>query len=180
MNNHELERVLRRMLGSVFCGVWASDQLSCLTRSFPLPAYFIVNTHKGDQPGEHWLALTLEEDGSGTFFDSYGFPPDFHYYPRSILRFLEQRVDKIVYHNRQFQHPLSTACGQHCVFYLYHRACGMSFSQTLSLYGKNVMKNDVKASALTKQFQGCTRYRVRSTRVCDHGCCSLGAFLNRG
>ena len=68
MNNHQLEKLLQKVLGDVFCGVWASDQLPSLTRSFALPSYFIVNTHEGHQPGERWLSMTLGEDGSGTFF----------------------------------------------------------------------------------------------------------------
>lgn len=86
MNNHQLGSLLPHLLRDVFCGVWASDQLPLLNPSFRTPAYFIVNTHEGHWPGEHWLALTLKEDGEATIFDSYGFPPDFSHYPSSILQ----------------------------------------------------------------------------------------------
>ncbi|MEQ2301665.1 hypothetical protein AMECASPLE_038394 [Ameca splendens] len=45
------------------------DQTSATTAG---PAYFIVNTHPSHMPGEHWLALTLDENGEASFFDSYG------------------------------------------------------------------------------------------------------------
>ena len=167
---------MHRVLGDVFCGVWASDQLPLLTRSFTPPSYFIVNTHKGHQPGEHWLSLTLEEDGTGTFFDSFGFAPDFNYYPRSILQFLENRSSKILYHNLQLQNPLSDACGQHCVYYLYHRACGLSFQQVLSLYDDDAIKNDLEASNFVKKFQRCIRNR---SKFCQQGACSLETFKRR-
>ena len=122
MDNRQLEHLLHRLLGDVFCGVWASDQLPLLRSEFRAPGYFIVNTHPSHLPGEHWLSLTLEQDGSTTFFDSYGFPPNFPHYPSTILEFLESRAEKILYHDRQLQHPLSVVCGQHCVFYLCHRA----------------------------------------------------------
>ncbi|TWW55937.1 putative RNA-directed DNA polymerase from transposon BS [Takifugu flavidus] len=57
-------------------------------------------------PGEHWLALTLENGGIATFFDSYGFPPDFDHYPPSILQFLEKRSKNIEYHDVQLQHHM--------------------------------------------------------------------------
>lgn len=142
MDNLQIESILNRLLGDVFCGVWACDLLPSLNPSFRTPAYFIVNTHPAHMPGEHWLALTLEKGGEATFFDSYGFPPDFDHYPSSILQFLENRSQNINYHNRQLQHPLSTVCGQHCIYYLCQRACGLSYQQTLSLYSDDVIKND--------------------------------------
>lgn len=176
MNNQQLEKLLTSVTGDVFCGVWASDHLPLLTQHFPLPAYFIVNTHPGHRPGEHWLALTLEKDGTATFFDSYGFPPDFHYYPSSILQFLKKRADKILYHDRQIQHPLSVACGHHCVFYLSHRFRGLSFDQVLSLYSEDAIKNDRKATALVKKFR-CISGRG-GARFCHHASCSMESFLN--
>nr|DAC81313.1 TPA_asm: adenain [Larimichthys croaker adintovirus] len=174
MNNHELENLLHRLLGDVFCGVWASDQLPLLTRSFDTPVYFIVNTHPAHLPGEHWLSLTLEEDGVATFFDSYGFPPDFAHYPSSILQFLEQRSDRILYHDRQLQHTLSTVCGQHCVYYLCHRACGVSFERLLSLYDDDVIKNDQTVSHFVEKYRRCIRNR--SSGCFNHGTCSLQMF----
>lgn len=177
MNNLQLERLLQRIMGNVFRGVWACDQLPLLTRCFPLPSYFIVNTHKGDQPGEHWLALTLEKDGTATFFDSYGFPPTFEYYPPSILHFLKDRAEQILYHDRQLQHPLSVACGHHCVYYLYHRARGMSFQQVLSLYDKDAVKNDLEATALVKRFS--RTCKSGESTFCHHNACSMETFLKQ-
>lgn len=120
MNNFQLEKLLGHLPG--FQGVWACDQLRSLSLAPQLPAYFIVNTHPAHKPGEHWLALALEENGEASFFDSYGFPPNFSHYPIDILRFLENRSDRVWYHDRQLQDALSTTYGQHCVFYIYQRA----------------------------------------------------------
>lgn len=109
MNSHQLESLMTGIVGDAFCGVWASDQLPLLTSSFKTPAYLVVNTHPAHEPGEHWLALTLEEDGTATFFDSFGFPPHFSHYPKHILQFLKDRSGTILYHNRQLQHTLSSA-----------------------------------------------------------------------
>lgn len=173
MDNHQLEHLLHRLLGNVFCGVWASDQLPLLTFDFQAPAYFIVNTHPSHLPGEHWLSLTLEEDGSATFFDSYGFPPDFPHYPSTILEFLENRSEKIFYHDRQLQHPLSIVCGQHCVFYLCHRACGLSYKEILSLYHDDVFKNDRRVSHFVNHYQRCVTQHQHGQ---NHRSCSLEMF----
>lgn len=98
----------------------------------------MVNAHAGHEPGEHWLALILDEDGGATFFNSLGSPLDFRHYPNSILKFLENRCETILYHTRQLQHFLSMAFLQHCVYYLCHRACGLSIENMLSLYQDDV------------------------------------------
>ena len=51
----EIENYLKDQKG--FLGCFASDDLP----SFPkkLPASLIINTHKKNQPGEHWLAIVL-------------------------------------------------------------------------------------------------------------------------
>lgn len=174
MNNHEIENLLHHLLGDLFCGVWACDQLPLLTHTFPGPAYFIVNTHPSHMPGEHWLAMTLDENGQASFFDSYGFPPDFEFYPSSIMTFLEDRSSKIWHHNNQLQNTLSTVCGHHCIFYLCHRACGLSLQQVLSKYTGDVIENDLMVSNFVKKYQKCVRNQ--SSTFFTHGTCSLEMF----
>lgn len=174
MDNVQLENLLHSLLGDVFCGVWASDQLPMLNPSFRTPAYFIVNTHPAHMPGEHWLALTLENGGIATFFDSYGFPPDFDHYPPSILQFLEKRSKNIEYHDVQLQHHMSTVCGQHCIYYLCHRACGLSFDQVLSLYNDDVIKNDFMVYDYVRKYQRCIRNKINGPS--KQGCCFLQCF----
>ncbi len=83
MNKGELETLLSHLLDALFCGVWASDELQTLQITLLL-AFYIVNTHPQHLPGEHWLAITVEEGGKATFFDSCGFSPEFEYYPKSF------------------------------------------------------------------------------------------------
>ena len=174
MNNHELDSLLHHLLGNLFCGVWACDQLPLLTQTFSKPAYFIVNTHPSHMSGEHWLALTLEENGQATFFDSYGLPPDFSHYPSDIVSFLNDRSLKILYHNRQLQNTLSVVCGQQCVYYLCQRACGLSLQQVLSSYDDDVHKNDAMVSNFVKKYQRCIK-KHNGTSF-HHGACSLQMF----
>lgn len=174
MNNHQLDSLLRHMVGDSFGGVWASDQLPQVKQLFRYPVYMIVNTHPSHMPGEHWLAMTLEGENVGTFFDSFGFPPNFSHYPKSILQFLEKQCKTILHHNCQLQNVLSTACGQHCVFYLCKRASGLSYEDVLSLYQDDVIKNDATVTNFVKKYQRCER-RHKDTHF-NHSVCSLQMF----
>ena len=134
MNTQEWEGLMSRLIGKQFCVVLACEELP--TEKWPeRPAMFIVNTHPKHMLGEHWLAVTLEEEGGrkiSTFFDSYGFPPSFSHFPKSIKEFLTKNCSKIYYNIKQVQDNLSTTC--HCIFYLCQRARGVAFEDVMSLY----------------------------------------------
>lgn len=168
MDSHQLQTLLHELLGDVFCGVWPSDQLPSMTQYLRRPAYFIVNTHPAHMPGEHWLSLTLEKNGEATFFDSFGFPPNFIYYPQSILNFMEKFSKIIKYHNGQLQDLLSSVCGHHCIYYLCHRACGLSFNQVLKLYQQDPIKNDLMVYNFVKKYQRCIKKPTRTSKQTNY------------
>lgn len=123
-----------------FYGVLACDQLP-KGKIKKNPALIIVNTHPQNYPGEHWLGLYLK-DGSGEFFDSYGYPPDFSYFPKTTMEFLFKNSTQTVFNNQQLQGPKTATCGHHCVFFLYHRSKGLAYREILQLFCENVDKND--------------------------------------
>lgn len=63
---------------------------------------------------------------------------------------------------------------QHCIYYLSHRACGLSFEQVLFLYDDDVLKNDQTVSHFVEKYRRCIRNR--SSRCFNHGSCSLQMF----
>lgn len=143
MNTKELTAILSNnpCTGKFFRGVVACDELpGNKLRDFP--ASYVVNTHPRNKPGEHWLALYVDDDKTGEFFDSYGNPPDYIYFPDSINIFLQKNCDRIVFNAVQVQDPLSAMCGQHCFFYLHHRSKGIPFSRIIALYSDNLKMND--------------------------------------
>ena len=153
MNTRELAAVLsgNPHTEKDFKGVLACDELPD-DKLHSFPALYIVNTHPRNKPGEHWLALYMCADKTGEFFDSYGNPPDYDYFPDSIITFLQKNCDRIVYNKRQVQDQLSATCGQHCVFYLHHRAKGAPFSRVLSLYTDNLKMNDAMVSKYVQKL----------------------------
>ena len=39
------------------------------------PAAIVCNTHDSDRPGEHWVAMYVDTERRGDYFDSYGLQP---------------------------------------------------------------------------------------------------------
>ena len=82
MNTLQLERAMKGLSGKTV-GVFASDRIH-LTLGFP--SAIIMNTQEHWKPGEYWVALYIDENGYGYYFDSYGMPPYVSYYINRINR----------------------------------------------------------------------------------------------
>ena len=66
MNTYELDRVIRQYVKR-FDGVLSSDRLPTK------PRLLVCNTDPSDMPGEHWIAICVDDDGHyGAYFDSLG------------------------------------------------------------------------------------------------------------
>ncbi len=171
MNSHQLESLLHRLLGDVFCRVWAWDRLPLLNHSFRCPAYFIVNTHKGHRPWAHWLAMMLEEDSIATFFDSYGLPLDFaHYPPRHSTVFGKSRRDK---EHPQPSAPTSTVRHEQSALHLLSLSSGLRiiFWTSTVFVDEDVIKNDLKVYNFVKKY-----HRIRNHNSFGQVACSLQMF----
>lgn len=115
MNTTDINELLRRdeWTASVFKGCVARDEFISRVRRVTLPALFVFNTQDADRTGEHWMAVSLTENGC-YYFDSYGRPPTV--YP-DILTSLRQRFSTIESNSVQPQGLTTTACGDYCVLF---------------------------------------------------------------
>ena len=69
MNTIELERMVADCVRR-FDGVFSSDHLPTK------PRLLVSNTDPSDMPGEHWVAIYVDDDGRyGEYFDSLGRRP---------------------------------------------------------------------------------------------------------
>jgi len=118
MDTLEIEKILNSDPGlkDSFLGVFASDQLPVIEK---YPSCLVVNTDPHDKQGLHWIAINFTVDHTGEYFCSYGRPP----WVRSIKDFMKKNADKIVINKKCVQTPLSSVCGQWCIFYLVMRYC---------------------------------------------------------
>jgi hypothetical protein len=98
------------------------------------PAGIIVNTDTSEKPGEHWIAIIIEKNGSGEYFDSYGLPPlhdDLHLYLNKMCP-LGWGYNPIT-----LQCLTCITCGHYCVFYVKLRLLGYSYCDIISLFSPN-------------------------------------------
>ena len=116
MNTEQIENILREELKSKFCGVYAVDELT--RASFPhRPCGIVCNTQPSHGPGEHWVAIWLEENGTAEYFDSFAQPPD-----HEMEHFLKRHAPGGLERNhRPLQNVFTTVCGGYVMLYLYRR-----------------------------------------------------------
>ncbi|XP_077170425.1 uncharacterized protein LOC143825879 [Paroedura picta] len=157
-----------------FSGVFPSDWLP-KQRLHRRPAGLVVNTHPHNVPGEHWLAIYLEKDGRGEFFDSYGHPPNSPLFPKTIVRFLRKNASETVFQPRQLQASDSVVCGYHCIFFLQLRSKGLSFEQIQELYCDDLAQNDLMVEQFIKNKKGMSRLALNFF-VQPQACVSCSEF----
>ena len=90
--------------------VVAKDTLPEVVSTYP--SAFVCNTHDSDQPGEHWVAMYVDEIGD--YFDPYGQKPQH----AEFTNFMNEHCSQWSSNDHILQSPISTVCGQYCVAFL--------------------------------------------------------------
>jgi hypothetical protein len=107
------------------------------------PVCVIVNLDPHNKPGSHWIAIHIDQEGFGVFFDSYGRRPE----KKQIKSYLQQNCRDWTTSGRAVQSPFSSTCGQYCVYFLYHRVRGRTVGDILGDFGEDLEENDTKVTA---------------------------------
>lgn len=134
LTTNQIEALLKGT--RLFIGVYACDELPVVTQR---PVTMIANTDPASEPGEHWVAIHLKEDGTGEFFCPFGFPP----LVPAIQSFLSRYATAgLQYNNCTMQDVTSTMCGDYCVCFVRCVARGLHLSQFVTRFrnqalGKN-------------------------------------------
>ena len=95
---------------------------------------YVVNTAPHNHPGLHWIALFVK-DGVIEYFDSYGGDP-----PSTLRRWGKKK--QWMSNPIPLQSPLTSVCGQYCLYYLFHRARGIDMTTLLMDFVADVDDND--------------------------------------
>ena len=111
--------------------------------------YFVVNYDQDTHEGSHWVILHKDQKNGNEYFDSYGKPP--------LLKVLEKFLrEEYTCSIKRIQHPMSTVCGQYCLFFIYMRCKGWCMKKILLLFTskeEHPLINDVMInSAVEKLF----------------------------
>ena len=136
MNGARIESILRKdaKCRRMFLGVFPSDRLP---NRFDSPALMVCNTDPHDKPGEHWIAIYVEDDGYGEYFDSFGLPP------KAIFRtFLNRNCRNWIFNNKHVQSAISRFCGHYCILYCLHRCRGENLNAIVGKFTMDTGLND--------------------------------------
>lgn len=68
LDNFELDKIGKKLIGKGFCGVFAYDQYPI---SAPNCSYAVLNTDNSRQPGTHWVGI-YKTGKTLYIFDSFG------------------------------------------------------------------------------------------------------------
>lgn len=133
MDSRQLRCIVRAdpVMFSRCIGVYPCDKLPVKQ-----PGFVICNEDNHTQPGSHWVCIFLSDNGQAEFFNSYGGPPK----PRPIVEYLVGC--DVVCSQKQVQSFLSTTCGQHCLYFAFHRCRGIGFQAIVESYAKDQDSND--------------------------------------
>lgn len=138
-----------------FRGVFPCDLLMKYGRILPnRNNSFICNTANSRSEGEHWIGIYIDSDGYGEYFDSYGFRPSLIF-----TNFLETNCVDWTFNTMWLQTPLSTVCGQYCIYWLHSKGLGHD-SDTI-MNNLNVCNGDQHVlDFVNRHYNGVTKSRL--------------------
>lgn len=148
-----------------FLGVFSCDTLPSIKniKKNNYPHFTLIcNLSKASENGTHFVCIFVHENNLVIFFDSFGRSPKIN---KFILSFVNNfNTNNIVYNTNIIQHPLSTACGYFCIFFVlyYDRFdCVYCFPIQLPLKFSlhNLSQNDEKCKFMIQ-------YLTERTKCC--------------
>ena len=137
MNTEQIRRMLTSdcNLTTKFSGVYASDQLP--SRCDP-PVALVANLDPSRREGSHWVAIYIDEDGVGDYFDSYGLRPG----DGNFVRFFQRNCTRWSWNQNDLQSLGSSVCGHYCIWFLGRRAEGYTMQDICNEFTTDTRKND--------------------------------------
>ena len=140
--------IIKKLLKNFKCfkGVYPLD---LLPYHLDLPLNIIVNTDPSNLPGEHWVTISINGEGFGEYFDSFGLPP----LKIEIFNFLEKKCRKgWIYNNVALQNIKSNTCGHYCVLNIIYHCQNLSNEIMVSKFNSNTLKNDERMEKIFGDF----------------------------
>ena len=124
-------------------GVHPANKLPKLSA---LPSCFIANTDTANKKGSHWIAVFIGADGIGEYFDTYGRPPR-----RNFDTYMKKYCKNVMHNDIRVQGPLSSTCGQFCMYYLCNRVRGRLMNSIVGDFSSDLIENDISIAEYVKR-----------------------------
>ena len=125
--------------------MFAIDQLN-----FSIPdteGYYICNTDESFQKGKHWVVIYVSKNArSIEYFDSLGKEP-----LDRFIKFMQTKNKKIIYNTKRLQSNISLACGYFCLYFIFLRSRGLSFSNIINIFSSSFRNNEKHVISFVKQ-----------------------------
>lgn len=99
------------------------------------PIAYIANLSSLDSKGTHWICLFFPINDVPEYFDTFHLDV-----PIPFQQFMGKKYKRNI---NIIQHPFSTSCGQHVIYYIWQRCRNKSMEDIMKLYSpKNLLLND--------------------------------------
>ena len=142
MNTLEIDTLLKKHPHSrgVFKGVYARNRLP---RLLNVPSALVGNTDPDHRMGQHWVAIYIDANSRGVFYDSTGRPP----FLRAYVNFMKKHCHTWTYNTVGVQEEGSILCGHHCIFCFIQRYAGHTMTDVT-----RPLENPVEATDIVQKF----------------------------
>jgi len=131
MDTSEIDRIVREDCRGLFQGVFSTDTLP------KKPRLLVSNTDPSNKPGTHWIAIYVDSNGRGEFFDSFGRKPS-----EVFEDYMNENCIDWIYNTRQLQSIASSYCGFYCCFYCMFRCRGFDLTRIVNTFTRDTGLND--------------------------------------
>jgi len=133
MENNTLQTILHSLIGNEFAFVFSNGTENIKMKK---GKYFVYNTAKPPKMG-HFIAIYFNKQGMMEIFDSFG------YKYMNIPKYIAKQATKIkIVSRKQLQSKYSHICALYVIYYIYYRSNGLTISEILKNFTKNVDSND--------------------------------------
>lgn len=135
MDTEELQLCMKKICPTIESHVFAANRIPVF---MDLPIYIISNLDPDSKPGSHWVAIHIDINGNGEYFDSFGRKPSGYH-----KLFLKRNAKKWFYNHIIIQNHLTSVCGKYCLVYIYFKFKGKTMFDFVNLFFENTMYNDL-------------------------------------
>ena len=133
MKTSQIDRILESgaVYRPVFQGVFSVDTLP------PKPRLLVCNTDPSTKPGSHWVAIYVDKNGRGEYFDSFGRAPQ-----REFEDYMNKHCRVWTFNKRQLQSVISRFCGYYCCFFCLFRCRNIEMTNIVKHFTIDTALND--------------------------------------
>lgn len=144
MDTIEIQSFLKKIHPQLEFNVYASN---CIPMYGALPIYLVCNLDPDTKPGSHWVAIAVDVNGNGEYFDSYGRKPTGYH-----LNFMKRNCKKWIYNDKRLQNDLTSVCGEYCLVYLFFKFFKKSMLDFVNNFSNNTLCNDLLLRRIFKSI----------------------------